>query len=169
MKCANCGAKLADNASYCETCGGDAIEEAGVGGFARRDDSAESKPAPHEVRGFWYSAYVVLGILANAYGAYKNLFDEASLRAFVPTAPDWYFPVGGFGALAGVLLFIALWDLLKWGVIGLLGVSVVSAVMGWAIGLSAVWIFLGTVPGIAILLAFTLPKWKYMRWSPRRD
>ncbi len=169
MKCANCGAKLADNARYCETCGGDAIEEAGIGDFARPDDSAESRPAPHEVRGFWYSAYVVVGILANAYAAYKGLFDEASLRPVVPTAPEWYFPVGGFGALAGVLLFIALWDLLKWGVIGLLALHVVSAVVMLTIGISAIWIYLSTVPGTAILLAFTLPKWKYMQWSPRRD
>ena len=163
-ECANCGRELQSAATYCEECGGDAI---GAGASIPPIETVPVKAppitsAPHHVRSFWLSSYILLGGIVNVYLAYKYLFDEQSLREMLPGLPSWIFPLLGFKCLLSIAFLMAIWDLRKWGVYGMvlfwvfgLGLNTYMGQQWWTLAVGSL--------GWVIWYLLLRPVWKYMR------
>jgi hypothetical protein len=132
-------------------------------------------------RGVLLTIYLLIGMAANAWGTYEYLFNENRLRELALEAlqrglvhalpPAWCYAFAGFSCLAGLLACIAIWDLLKPGVVLAMLLWIMSQALPLAVpALRAnvpVWVTcLGNL-GPLILLVLVIPKWKHMRWLPR--
>lgn len=173
VECTNCRKPLALGAAFCPHCGADAPSAA-----PQKAAAAWEWESLGRRRGIVLSVYLVLMMLSSAFGTCLYLFNEPAARRIARYAvergtagampPDWYYPFVGFTAVAQLVMCIAVWDLLKPGVIGI----VVLYVVGWcgsrSLGLLPLWAIWFNLFGLALFLALTLPKWKRMRWLPSR-
>lgn len=172
MQCTNCRRELAEAATHCPYCGADAVRTESPGPPPDDSISAPLDTSPHHLRRWYFSTYLILYMLANAYTTYKYLFCEAELRRSIaalhmyPALPSWYFPLAGFMALADVLLLIAIWDFLKWGVYGLVLLSMLSFAFSVYLHFP-LWSILPGLVGWVILVVLLWPVWRHFRWLPR--
>jgi len=100
--------------------------------------------------GYWFSA----GARADEQQAMTGVLGQAA--AYLEPAADWLCPVLGFLFLANVLLLVVVWNFQRWGVVGLVLVTILQAIAIGNSGLpstAAIVFFVLAIAPVALLIA----------------
>jgi hypothetical protein len=110
-------------------------------------------------RGGCLTAFLGLMLLANPVTAFFYVVGADWMKRAMPLAPDWAFPtLAVMGALNTAFAFGVLrWK--KWGVFGIVALSVVTLIVNLVIGVAPFNAFMGFA-GPAILVVLVRPLWR---------